>query len=264
MAKPRYTKKIGWIALIVIVVVALSYFILQKREIFTNYPSIVFYSCFYGTNTNAAFRVPALPSKDHRCYFFSNNKDLLNQAKAKGWKVIYDAKEVSDDPITSCMQGKEIKVRPHLHPKLKNATYTVFLDSKLPDVNVEMVQKLIQTYCVKQKKPFLLRKHIDPRGSIWDEFNKSMEQPRYAATRDHIEQYIKQELQTRHISPETSNFSQCGFIIRDMKHPISSKINEEWMNEIKKCGIQDQISFFFVQNQFNSNIVSFTEYPFLS
>ena len=43
--------------------------------------------------------------------------------------------------------------------------------------------------------------------------------------------------------------SQCGFIIYNLKHSMTNKIQKEWMDNIKKCGIQDQISFnLFRQN----------------
>jgi hypothetical protein len=48
-----------------------------------------------------------------------------------------------------------------------------------------------------------------------------------------------------------------------MKHPEINKIGETWLNHIQMCGIQDQISFFFVKQLFSDYILPFKEIPFV-
>ena len=47
-----------------------------------------------------------------------------------------------------------------------------------------------------------------------------------------------------------------------MKHDKINELNNTWYQHIEECGIQDQISFFFVKQLFNDDILSFTENPF--
>ena len=44
-----------------------------------------------------------------------------------------------------------------------------------------------------------------------------------------------------------------------MKHEKINLINETWYAHIQECGIQDQISFFFVKQLFDAYIFPFTE-----
>jgi hypothetical protein len=39
-------------------------------------------------------------------------------------------------------------------------------------------------------------------------------------------------------------------------------INTTWYEHINECGIQDQISFFFIKQLFNNDIYPFFENPF--
>jgi hypothetical protein len=48
-----------------------------------------------------------------------------------------------------------------------------------------------------------------------------------------------------------------------MKHEKIKEINNTWYQHIQECGIQDQISFFFVKQLFNDYIYPFTEIPFV-
>ncbi len=48
-----------------------------------------------------------------------------------------------------------------------------------------------------------------------------------------------------------------------MKHEIINELNNTWYKHILECGIQDQISFFFVKQLFEPFIHPFTEIPFV-
>ena len=74
--------------------------------------------------------------------------------------------------------------------------------------------------------------------------------------------YIIKQLQNG-LSDITDYHCACGFLIRNMKHPKINEINEMWYNHILECGIQDQISFFFIKQYFKDYILPFTEIPFI-
>ena len=224
---------------------------------------LAFYTCFYGTDNNSSFKIPELPSLEYDCYYFSNNKNLLEQVKSTKWKGIYDDKPVSEDAIESCSKGKHVKVVPQDFEVLKNYDYTCFLDSKLDKVSESFVEDFIDKYFVEQDYALLLRKHTFIDENIWSEFNESMKQDRYAKQKDQYETYIHNQISDNGLSETTDVHCQCGFLIRNMKHPKMNELNNTWFSHIKECGIQDQISFFFVKQLYTDLIHPFTEIPFV-
>jgi hypothetical protein len=74
--------------------------------------------------------------------------------------------------------------------------------------------------------------------------------------------YIQKQINIG-LSEITENHSACGFLIRNMKPDKMIEINTKWYEHIQECGIQCQISFFFVKQLFNEYILPFTEIPFL-
>lgn len=50
---------------------------------------LAFYTCFYGDDNNCAFAIPPIPSYKYKCYYFYNNKNLLEKLKNTYWISIY-------------------------------------------------------------------------------------------------------------------------------------------------------------------------------
>ena len=65
------------------------------------------------------------------------------------------------------------------------------------------------------------------------------------------------------LSEYVENHCACGFLIRNMKHEKMNELNSTWYKHIQDCGIQDQISFFFVKQLFTDYIYPFSEIPFV-
>lgn len=38
--------------------------------------NLAFYTYFYGSNNNVAYKIPDLPSLKYKCYYFTNNVDI--------------------------------------------------------------------------------------------------------------------------------------------------------------------------------------------
>ena len=89
-----------------------------------------------------------------------------------------------------------------------------------------------------------------------------MKQPRYLLESEKYKNYIKNQVKNG-LSEITEHHCACGFLIRNMKHEKINEINNTWYQHIQECGIQDQISFFFVKQLFYDYIYPFTENPFL-
>ena len=226
------------------------------------YLNLAFYTYFYGSNNNLAFMIPELPSLKYKCYYYTNNETIFNNLKHTNWIGIYDNKPTNDDLIESCMIGKHIKVMPHEYTELNEYDYLCFLDSKLEKVSEDFVEKFITKYFIEQDYALLLRKHWFINNNIWNEYSASMGQERYRIESEKYKIYIANQVKAG-LSEITHQHCACGFLIRNMKHNKINTINTTWYQHIKECGIQDQISFFFVKQLFNDYIYPFTENPFV-
>lgn len=223
---------------------------------------LAFYTCFYGNDMNEAFKIPELPSLKYNCYFYTNNKLMLEELKNTKWISIYDDIPIDDNIIESCMTAKRVKVLPHEYKELQHYSYLCFLDSKLEKINENFVEEYITTYFIEQNYALLLRNHPWVRSNnIWNEYNESMTQERYIVHSDNYKNYIENQI-NKGLKETTNYHCACGFLIRNMKHEKIKEINTTWYQNIQECGIQDQISFFFVKQLFDDCIYSISENPF--
>ena len=229
--------------------------------------NLAFYTYFYGSENNGAFKIPTIPSLKYKCFYYTNNVKLLFLLQKTKWIPIYDNKPTNDDLIQSNMLGKYIKTCPHMFPHLKEFDYLCYLDSKLEHVSEKFVEDYIHKYFVDTNTnttnyALILRNHTFIKPSVWKEYDVSMGQPRYKIQSDAYKNYINAQVESG-LKAETPYHCQCGFIIRNMKHPEVNNIGETWLQHIRMCGIQDQISFFFVKQLFSDYILPFKEIPFV-
>jgi hypothetical protein len=224
--------------------------------------NLAFYTYFYGSDVNGACVIPEIPSLKYNCYYYTNNKNMLEKIQNTKWIGIYDDKPTNDDTIESNMVGKRIKAMPHEYTELKDYDYLCFLDSKLQRVNELFVEDFIRRFFIEQNYAFLLRKHWFVHG-LQHEFNESMLHHRYTLEKDKYIKYIQNQLSNGFKENTEQSHCACGFSIRNMKHPRMIELNTTWYNHIQECGIQDQISFFFVKQLFEECIYSFSDYPFI-
>ena len=223
--------------------------------------NLAFYTYFYGSNNNYACCIPSLPSLKYNCYYYTNNKYMIEQLKDTKWIAIYDNKQTNDDLIESCMAGKHIKTMPQEYSELKDYDYLCYLDTKLNKVNEDFVENFIVKQFIEKNYCLLLRVHPFIKDNVWIEYDESMKQERYKINSDQYIQYIKNQINSG-LSETVQKHCACGFLIRNMKHSKMIELNNTWYNHIQECGIQDQISFFFVKQLFNDYIYPFTENPF--
>ena len=222
---------------------------------------LAFYTYFYGSNNNQAFKIPEIPSLKYKCYYYTNNLLILELLKKTNWIGIFDNKPTNDDLIESCMVGKHIKTKPNEYFELSKYDYLCFLDSKLAKVNETFVEEFINKYFIERNYALLLREHWFIHNNVWNEYNESIKQPRYRLESNKYQNYINNQKKNG-LSEVTEHNCACGFLIRNMKHSKINELNNTWYQHIQECGIQDQISFFFVKQLFNDDILSFTENPF--
>jgi hypothetical protein len=101
----------------------------------------------------------------------------------------------------------------------------------------------------------MLRKHPWWGPCVWIEIDASLKQERYKPLSDQMHKYIYKQVENG-LKESIEWHAACTVIIRKMTDN-AAKINEEWYKNILECGIQDQVSFFFVKQLF-SRITVFT------
>lgn len=217
---------------------------------------IAFYTCYFGSDNAWSNQVHAPPSKEHPCYYFTNNNKTLEVAREKGWIAVWEPIPVENDEIRDCQNTKLLRCCPHLFEPLNKHAYLCYLDSKLWVTDLPRILSLAST--LTDDKPLVLSRHPTEYTSAWDEFNEAMKQARYISHRGQYETYIEtmlrlgfQDLPLRHC---------CGFRIQK-QGPLTQRIGETWYTHIGRCGIEDQISWQFVVQQFPDAVV---EIPYKS
>lgn len=224
--------------------------------------NLAFYTYFYGSNNNPAFNIPDIPSTKYNCYYYTNNLTIFEKLKTTKWISIYDDIPTNDDLIESCMVGKRVKTSPHKYEELQNYTYLCFLDSKLEKVNEIFVENMINKFFINNNYALLIREHWFIKNSVVKEYNVSMNQYRYCLESEKYRKYIQTQINNG-LDKITPHHAATGFLIRNMKHEKMNEINDTWYQHIQECGIQCQISFFFVKQLFRGHIHFFTEIPFI-
>ena len=209
---------------------------------------LAFYTVFCGTSENVANQVQDPPSKAFPCFFFTDNNTTFNLAKHQGWTPVCLGGHPSDDDVISNMKAKDIKARPHCNSVLQRYKYTVYLDSKLSVTDVEVIAVM---QAVPKEKPVAVRLHniLSSPTNVWEEFELAMTQKRYQKQRVQMKAYVEDKLCRGYKDTLQIHF-WCSFIIRDMGAAVVEQIGEMWFQEILKCGIDDQLSMFFVHQDF--------------
>ena len=209
-------------------------------------PNLAIYSTYCGSSKDVTFvprRYERYPS-----FFYTNNPQIQFQAEAAGWNsFLLNTLPLTDDPVQSAMQSKLAKAAPHLLPALADFDYLFYLDDKMV-VDESRLAELVEVLDY-HKAPLSIRRHPCPPPNILHEYTVSLEQKRYYDQRLRILDYMTEELeQGRSITADNRFWTSA--ILRNMRHPDTVKINDMWLHHINRCGIQCQISFFFVAQHF--------------
>ena len=219
---------------------------------------LAFYTYFYGSDKNLSLSIPDIPSLKYKCFYFTNNRFIMDKLKYTQWIGVYHDISTTDDLIESCMIGKHIKTKPHEYPELNGYTYLCGFDSKMEKVSETFVENMIAEYFVQQDYALLLREHPFINHSVWIELDVSIKQERYRKHMDQYKRYIENQVE-KGFTVNTPKHGTCNFLLRNMKHAKTVDIGDTWFQHIQECGIQDQISFFFVKQLFPECIHFFTE-----
>ena len=223
--------------------------------------NLAFYTCFYGGNDNPAFVIPEAPSLTYDCFYYTNNKSIIESLKGTGWIGVWDNVQTTDDLIEAPMASATVRIKPSEYKELQNYDYTCFLDSKLEKVNEFFVKDLISEYFIEKDYVILLREHWCISGNVWEEAYESMFQPRYRQQCQTFFNYMKNQI-AKGFSPITEKHCATGLLIKNMKHERAREMETVWWDHLEENGPQGQITFFFVKQLFEGQVHPFPENPF--
>jgi hypothetical protein len=223
---------------------------------------LAFYTVFCGPSGHAADSVLRPPSDRHPCYFFSNNAGTLDRASDAGWIAVDVSTECPlwADDVMSASQAKPFKAAPHRRPELARFDFTVYVDSKCT-VDLAGAGAALDKL-LTQGKALLIKRHPDGDVGVDREFNRAMTLPRYASQRHKIAGYINEMFELKKPdAPDTQAMSNAlpnvwtTLVARDMRHPRCREVGEAWMRDIERCGIECQISAYFLRQTHDDAVV---------
>jgi len=221
---------------------------------------LVYYTCFFGDNNNIANMINDPPSNYYDCYYFTNNQLTYNSLINTNWIPIFIDIPIKDTLTENAMDAKELKACPHHFKELTKYEYTCYFDSKLI-VKSNEVEDMINNILKDSQFLYIVSKHpFLTSNNVWDEYNESFHQPRYAIEKDKYYNYIIKQLNNG-LSDTSDVHYQTGFIIRKSSEK-TNEINDLWYEHIKECGIECQISFFFIQQIYKKYIYTIETYGY--
>jgi len=235
------------------VLILCNYNIIQDN--FTNTDNIAFYTCYFGDDIDFITEIPLL---NYDFYYFTNNTTLLKNLKNSDWIPVLVNIPIKETENENAMDSKYIKALPHKYNILNNYDFTCYLDNKL-SIDGDKVINLINTVFENPNILYVMCKHPTTEPHIWNEYNDAINyQERYYIEKDKYYDYINKQLDDG-AEDTLENHYQTGFIIRK-KDSKTNEINQEWYNHILECGIECQISFFFIQQLYKFNIYPISIY----
>lgn len=213
---------------------------------------LAYYTCFLGNDSNWAFTIPKIPSEKYDCYYFTNNDKMFKILSNTKWIPIKLDIPIKNNNILDCMNTKPIRTCPHKIKELQGYKFICWLDSKL-NVDEHKVDQLIEQM-EKSNKKMVLSKHKFQFDTVWGEYNLAIQYEKYAEQKDMYKKYIESKLYSG-ISEKLPAHYCGGFTIRDLTDNRILSFNEEWLQNINECGIEDQISLQFVHQNYTDIIL---------
>jgi len=231
--------KIFFILLVIIILILCLYFLRRKK--------VAVYTCFFGSDDNGAFVINE-PELKYDCYYFTNNKKMIEKLKSSKWKGIYVDIPIKNNLTLDSFDSKKLKACPHYFDILNKYDITIYMDSKLK--LKKNIYKLIEDFD-KSNYSYVIPKHPFLHD-VWGEYNECLSQPRYEIEKDKYKKYIEKNLEKGYKNKLDYHYTTCFIIRKNDKK--TNEINDRWYENIIECGIECQISFFFIQQMFNNFI----------
>jgi len=222
--------------------------------------SLAFYTCFFGGSGNWARVVPPVPSTEHDCYYFTNYMPLFQQLSSAAtglgrWIPVWSERPIHNDDVLDASEVKELRCCPDRFSELKKYAFVCWMDSKLMITDMERFSDLIIAVEREDTPCMAMTRHPVPHQTVWGEYELAITYQKYARQKEAYKKYIESQLAAGMDVNKALRVS-CGFNVRRMG-VRAYEIGECWLSHIRQCGIEDQISFQFVHQLFEDDIVLF-------
>ena len=222
-----------------------------------NAVSLCYYSCYFGPSESFSNVIGNVPSKRYDCYYFTNNLSTYDRLENTEWKRVFVPVPVKNDSNLDTLDSKLLKSCPHRVKELQGYDYSVYIDTR----SILLSEESILRFIIKNPRPIVMIPHRwwpEAQNAVVVEYYKSLDQERYMKDKEKIDRYLNNKLNEGYSLTLPMHY-ETGFIVRNQKDVSVKKFNETWYNEILKCGIQCQISFFFVQQMCPDMVQSICE-----
>ena len=188
-------------------------------------------SCYFGDRQKKLYKAPL----HYNCYFFSNNKNLQQEAEENKWIFFYIDFILSSDYIVSSCQSKYIKFLKFLDDFAKFKMYNsiLYFDDKVY-IKEEHIDILIDISNQSDKYNIIIRKHENNKNTIMSEVEEAKHQERYARNMDKTLKLINQKINNNEIKNDVE-ICNTGLIMY---------INHNQYNELK----------FMLNNIYNTSV----------
>ncbi len=202
--------------------------------------------------------IPKVPVPGHS-FYVTNLRSVYDNAVAAGWSArLVMVKGDMNDILDTGMVSKMLKVFPQRYIASNKYEHVVWFDNKF-DVNTEGTLSAAQSW--DSNKALLMHQHSFLCGDELDcgadeELQESMKQARYKKQEDSYVRYMSAEAKAGYPPHGTRHF-QTGYLLYNLKHPDCYRIQNLWMEHILRCGIQCQISMYYVAQRFPRSIGEF-------
>lgn len=203
-----------------------------------------------GSSNNPRCLFPELPSRDYPCFMYSNNPEYLSRLREKSSKwncVLVDTNNINiNDPVECSLLSKYYKACPYALKELKEFQYTCYFDTTL-FVDEQKVLRYVREILPYSNYKWLTTAHSFVLPCVWNEYREAMLQERYSRDSSRYREYIEEKIKSGYKDTQRTHYA-TGFHIRE-NCEIIREICDEWYQEIQKCGIECQISFFFISQK---------------
>tara|TARA_E500000178_G_scaffold267004_1_gene264421 strand:- start:1114 stop:1911 length:798 start_codon:yes stop_codon:yes gene_type:complete len=243
-----------------LIFIVIVFFINQLYHLFYNRDSfeisskdIAYVSGYIGPESSkkeyATTRIPKkIPGAD--CYFVTNILDVAKKAENFGW-IPRMVKSPTDQSYRGCsMACKRLKVFPQSFLRDKKK-FVIWFDNKF-DIISKQLSPVLNKW--DNSKAIAMHKHpllsnSKGLGSLQKEFDHAMGQERYQLEKQKYLDYINLERRNGYSTENQRHFTTC-FIIYNLRHPETLNFQNTWWEHINRCGIQCQISMYFVAQRY--------------
>ncbi len=215
---------------------------------------LAFYTGFFGGDSNWAAIIPPIPFSDYDCYYYTNNNSVFNRLNSTAWKRVWVDTPIYNDNVRDAMSSKELRCCPERFPELTEYEYVCWMDSKMKFTNDENFKKMLEAL-LSSDAIVAATHHPLPYKTVWDEYETAIQYEKYAREKDAYKAYIERQLQAG-ADPMKPQRICCGFRLMKMNER-RKELGETWLSHIRQCGIEDQISWQFIHQLFETEVVVF-------